>query len=937
MRFLDLGVLRIEHAGTSLLPGGHAPAAILSTLLLHLGHRVARDLLIDAVWGDQVPDKAERTVATHLWRLRRTLTFDEATGRSPSVIANDAGGYRLTVAPETVSSARFEQLTRHVAELMLADRPDQALLAADEALQLWQGTPFQAVAERGWAVGPVARLDELHTALRERRIETILATGDAQRAIAECRPLTQEYPLRERLWEHLMVGYYRAGRPDEALDAYQQARQVLLDETGLEPSSELMELQRRVLHRDPALQEPARVRVAPHASAVRLPAPRRLIGRTREMAELARLLVGRHLVTVVGSAGCGKTALAIETARGLADRFTDGVWFVDLSAAQPESDVAAQVVAALGQPSPRTGRSGEVLAAYAADRSALLLLDNCEHVLEQVADLCDSLAAAGSRLPVLATSQEELGVAGETVVRIDPLPSAAGPDEAESPAARLFIERDRRGRTPAQFDADERAAVDRICHAVDGLPLALELAAGWTHAYTLDEIADQVAADPTGLAAVGRTRARQHHDSLFATVDHSYRLLSPAEQALHRRLSVLPGGFDRAMASELAGDGLEAREVGGLLARLAHRSLLRVEKSGAQTVFAQLETIRSHAGHALAAARETAATQDRRDGWTDRLAARRPVLGRPEEVSWRAEVAAGLPVVRATMHRRLLIEHDPRGVELACRLLDHWYFSGLVGEGVQWARLAVGIAQSALRADPVGPAESLLTLATLLTFEGSTAEASAVLGQALSAVHGSPQPQRLVWPLVKAAAAWSLTYEAEPIRELLVAAEPHIGESADLAVAVETLYCLADSMAGPSNGVVDRAQGCFARAEAVGNDWVAFLACSVITASALYNRDPELGLPWTQRAAALQRRLGARSVPQQYEVLANLLVLRGDLDAAVGVYSASFDKARGGGAVWPRNRDSQSLLATARQGMAKASFERAWALGRTQDPLELRW
>lgn len=946
MRFLDLGLLRIERDGAQLSPGGHAPAAILSTLLLHLNRQVERDLLIDAVWGERASANLDRTLATHLWRLRRVLEPSRSAD-SPSMITSDARSYRLAATVEQVSSARFERLAREVTERMSTDQPQRALDAAAKALDLWQGSPFVDIADRSWAVGPIARLEELYAQLQEQRIDALLASGEPGRAIGEGRQLIQTYPLRERLRAQQMLAYYRAGRQDEALHAFHQARQVLLEELGLEPGPELTELQRRILAHDPSLgRRRAAVAVTASPVEIQLPRPRRLIGRADDQASLAQLIDEAAVVTVVGSAGCGKTAVAIETARGLAGRFTDGVWFIDLTAADADADIPALVVGALGLTVPTGGSAYEVLSAYARDRSALLVLDNCEHVLEQVASFVEpATRMAEIGLRILATSREGLGIEGERLFRLTSLPVVAGAPTAGpvgSPAARLFLARDRRQRAGADLEVGDAEAVNRICRAVDGLPLALELAAGWTETYTLGEIADQVDADPTGLAAVGRRQARRHHDSLFATIEHSYRLLGPSEQMLHRRLSVLPGPFRRELAEGLSGAGLDRREIAGLLARLVHRSLLQVDQVGAHATFTQLTTVRGHAAHALEAAGETEETETRLDHWVCDLIRRQPLLGHQEEIAWRDEILDVMPVIRTTLRRWLVNRRDPRGAEIAVRLVDLWYFRGQVKEGLDWMRLAV--TESPAESDGSVHSEtqaliSQLALTALLVFDGQVQPARELLAAALPRIRHEVtrdvgQTRELAWTLLKTGAAMSLAYDFVAMRRVLETAGPLLGvipSDPELTVVFETVSCLADAYDQPVHTIVDRARTCFAEADALGNYWVAFLACSIISAIALMTCDGKLGLPWARRLAELQHRLGARSVPQQYEAYADLLVLDGQLEHAVRVFSASYDTARQVGATWPRNPATDKLLGTAREQLSKPAFDRAWAVGRTQD------
>ena len=425
-------------------------------------------------------------------------------------------------------------------------------------------------------------------------------------------------------------------------------------------------------------------------TATRLPWPRELIGRDDDFASLAQLLrEGRRLVSIVGPAGSGKTALACETARAAAIRYRDGIRFVDLSSTTPDSHILEVIATVLGLSSTTREGYSASLRTYARTQHALIVLDNCEQTLPQVPQICELLLPEGGNIQLLITSREPTGVAAETIHQLQPLSTiGSSTDPAASPAAALFLRDDRLHRSRDDLDEQDRAAVARICDATDGLPLAIELAAGWTSAYTLIEIAEQVDRDPGALTAISGRGAGSHH-TMHVAVDRSYRLLQPEEQALHRRLAVLPGHFSRHIAEELADDALSRRSIAGLLARLQHRSLLTATHHTNGTRFTQLATVRSHARHALEEAAETEAAETRRDAWTLDLFQRRPLGGRPEEAAWHGEVLDSLPTIRATLHRNLVTHPNALGAAVACRMLAFWFYYGHTEEGLRWVDLAV--------------------------------------------------------------------------------------------------------------------------------------------------------------------------------------------------------------------------------------------------------
>ena len=454
VRFCDLGPLEVEIAGSRQPTRGARLNAVLATLLLHLNRRVSTDLLLDAVWGESVTESSHSTLETHIWRLRRLLEPGRGRGQAANVLVNDAGGYRLLAQPDEVDSARFEQLGLEVLDLGTTQQPERALQAADQALTLWRGAPFEPVAERPWAVGPIARLNEIRAQLQERRIDAILGVGRPELAVGELEPLLADQPYRERLWWLRMLALHRAGRSEDALATFRTARRTLIDEVGIDPGAELVELQRQILDQDPALR-PSAVQPAPtppREVEVHLPRARPVVGRAGELEELAAALGSSALVTIVGGAGSGKTLLGTAAARSAAATYPDGIWFVDLSVVESTADVAAEIVAAVKIAMPETSTPLSVLTAYGTDRRVLLVLDNCEQILDQVAEVAELLTEPGRQVRLLVTSRESLGVDGEAVITVGPLPVGSEvptSGKGVGPAVALFLERARSTRPPS--------------------------------------------------------------------------------------------------------------------------------------------------------------------------------------------------------------------------------------------------------------------------------------------------------------------------------------------------------------------------------------------------------------------------------------------------------------------------------------------------------
>lgn len=942
MRFRDLGPLQIEVGDLIEAPRGRRLNAVLSTLLLHLGRRVSVDLLLDAVWADEATSASVGTLESHIWRLRRTLEPDRRRGEAATVLLNDSGGYRLVVTPSQVDSARLEQLGLEVLDLLATGQGDRALGAAEAALALWRGAPFSELADRPWASGPIARLTEIWTQLQERRVDALLAVGRAEQAVSELEPLLVEHPFRERLWWLRMMAQVRIGRTEDALTTFRTARRTLIDEVGLEPGPDLAALHRRILDQDPSLRPaPARAPKAPvRPIEIRLPRPRPVLGRGADLVQVAELLQQSRLVTLTGAAGCGKTLLAIESARAAAPHYPDGVRFVDLSAVEPEDGVADSIADSLALPVASGSTAEAALLDYGRDRRALLVLDNCEQVLDQIEDLAQELTDSGRQLSLLLTSREPVGLVHESVHDVTPLPvhpaggSPTAFSPAEEPAVALFLARARM-REPK---SDELTLVRSLCRALDGIPLAIELAAALTSTFSLDEILEQVERDPGQLAAIGRGQAH-HHQTLQNAIERSHRLVSAEEHVLHRRLSVLPGSFDRRLADALAGPDLRHRAA-PVLARLVHRSLLSASHAGGRTRFAQLTPVRAHAAQALGSAGELDLAADLRDGWIRDLVLARPPAGRPEEAAFYTALDDELPTLRATLNRNLLPWPQRLGSELTSHLIGLWYYRDLNEEGVRWCEAAaahpwddvtlrttarLALADLLAKTDRSDRARSLTTAAlALLRTDGAGTLRVEGAGEECD-----PAEQRhLTELLLSVASSFTVARDAVTMRrvlDFLTAGELLVDE--DLRLLHESMSCLADVIDGVD--VLDRVDGLFRRADEHGNLWAAWMTGASGASMGLIRRDPQLGLLWSRRVVDRQGRLGATTVVSQVETYGDFLALDGRLRDAVRIFAATRHQSRLVGRGWPRNPLTAELLESCRAQLSARDFDAAWIEGPT--------
>ena len=569
---------------------------LLALLALHAGQTLSVDRLVDALWGEDLPAKPANALQQRVLRVRRLL----AAEGGPEALETAPGGYRLRADPEEVDALRFERARAQGVARLEAGDADGAAEALGRALAQWRGSALQDIGAP-WAEAAARRLEELRLATLEDRLDADLARGRHEDVVGELEQLTAEHPLRDRLRGQQLRALALAGRQAEALEAYATHRAHLAEALGLDPSPALRQLHDDVLADRLTAPAPPPSR-APGRRAVTPPVPAStFVGREDERARLGELLAARRLVTLTGPGGTGKTRLALETLRTIEDR---DLVFADLAAVEEPTELAPTVAAAAGLEGPPGATPEELLRAAFARGAALLVLDNCEHVRGAAGDLAAALVGACPSLTLLATSREPLGLDGEVVWPLETLPLPAH-DVADlatatgSPAVRLLLDR-AWAVDPGLVvgDADAPALV-RIVRELDGLPLAIELAAARARVLTLPEIAERLA-DRFALLAGGRRDAPARHRALRATLEWSWDLLEPAEQRAWMAASVPVAPFDLDLLAVLlaaAGGPADPLEA---VTTLRDRSLLRVEREDGSTRYAMLASLRAFAHERLA-------------------------------------------------------------------------------------------------------------------------------------------------------------------------------------------------------------------------------------------------------------------------------------------------------------------------------------------------
>lgn len=696
--FRLLGPMEVRVDGRPLQLPGAAEQSLLALLLLSAGRTVAATSLVDRLWIEEtLPVDPLNALQTRVSKLRRALAKEGL-----DVVRRAGTGYVAEVDPDRIDLHRFARAVRAGRAATSAAggaATTDALSAYDEALGLWQGDPLADFVTETWATVEAARLTQLRLAALAERAEVALGLGRHADVVTDLEPVVAEDPKHEALAGLLITALFRSGRQADALEVYARTRTVLDDELGLEPSAALRALHQRVLQQDPALaavpappasplaQVPAEsvpaqraaeaadsvARVVDPGVSTNLPAAvRELVGRDAELASLPEMLRSTRMLSLVGPGGAGKTVLAFGVATQLIGSYADGVWVARLAPVTDPADVPLAVADALGVPldgAAQGTQARERVMSYLARRELLLVLDNCEHVVDAAARLVDDVLARCGNVSVLATSREALAIPGEVQVAVAPLdvpPEGTAPEKVlDYPAARLFVDRARAVRGDLQLGDEDLAAVARVCVGLDGMPLALELAAARVSSMSVPELAERLE-DRFAVLTVGPRTSESRQRTLRATVDWSHALLSEPEQTLFRRLAIFHGGWTLAAAKVVAtGDGVAPGEVLDLLGRLVERSMITAEP-GHPTRYRMLETLRQYAAERLDESGEREAVADHHAEFFRSLAeeAERSLRGHGQR-EWLRRLREEQPNLRAALS---WVTADPARVEEALLL-----------------------------------------------------------------------------------------------------------------------------------------------------------------------------------------------------------------------------------------------------------------------------
>ncbi|MEV6059379.1 BTAD domain-containing putative transcriptional regulator [Nocardia asteroides] len=675
MQIAMLGPLEIRttDGGAIEVPGARL-RALLIALALEPGRAVAKSKLVDWIWGEQPPADAANALQALVSRLRRALP-DGSLDVQP-------GGYRLTIDPGAVDAVRFDQLLDRARG---GDDTRQAALLR-EAVELWRGAAMPELGESTEAVAVITRYEGLRLAALEDLYEAEIRLGRGPELIGELTDLVAQHPVRERLAGALMRALAAAGRGPEALTVYQRTREELADELGVDPSSELSALHVALLRGEVG------ARTEERTTNLRAELTS-FVGKRADIAAVRELIAAHRLTTVTGPGGSGKTRLAVETARTMLGDLPDGAWLVELAGADGGGDLAQAALAAFGLRDALLGSAPNAepmdrLVAAIRDRETLLILDNCEHVVEAAAAFAHRLLGECTRLRVLATSREPLGITGEALWQVEPLalPAANAEPAAIAAAPAVALLRDRAGaiRKDLGADATSLATMARICRALDGIPLAIELAAARLRTMSLDQLAHRLD-DRFRLLTGGSRTAIPQHRTLRAVVDWSWELLSDAERQVLRRLAVFAGGASLEAAEQVCADGgaVEQWEVLELLTTLTEKSLLLVTPDDSPR-FRMLETIKQYAADRLVESGDAdAARRAHLDYFTGLAESAEPHLRRAEQLTWLAVLEAEHDNIAVAMRGALADADAAAAMRLAAAAGWYWWLGGHKGEGTE--------------------------------------------------------------------------------------------------------------------------------------------------------------------------------------------------------------------------------------------------------------
>jgi predicted ATPase/DNA-binding SARP family transcriptional activator/Tfp pilus assembly protein PilF len=865
-QFGVLGPLSMTSDGAGVALGSRKRRALLAVLLLEPNRVVSRDRLIDALWGEDPPETARNTLQVYVSQLRKLLP--------EGALETVAPGYRLAIDADSVDLFQFERLSEEGRTALASGNAAAAAGTLRAALALWRGPPLADLAWEPFAQSEVVRLEELRLTALENRIEADLMLGRHGQLVAELEQLVAEQPLRERLRGQLMLALYRSGRQADALMVYQRMRRTLVDELGLEPSESLRQLERAILAHDPTLAAPLARRASPRIASTATP----LLGREHELVTLCDLVRRQdvRLVTLTGIGGIGKTRLGLELVRRLAPEFRNGAAVATLTPLREPAHVAQAILEAL-ELNDAGGDPEETLTRALAASECLLLVDNFEQVLSAAPTIARLLEAAPT-LKMIVTSRAPLHVAAEREFPVPPL--------ADDEAAELFVTRAQSANPHFEVTDENAADVALLCTRLEGLPLAIELAAARTKllspAALLTRLGNRLA-----LLTGGRRDAPRHQQTLRTTLDWSYDLLDPDAQLLFARLGVFAGGCTLPSAEAVCGG--HGGPVLDQLATLIDESLVRSDElDGDEPRFSMLEIVREYAQERLSAAGDN--DQVRRRHLEHFLALAEDAatgLTGSEQITWFARLELEHDNVRAALAYALESGDSSSALRIVVAVRRFWQIHGYLAEGRQ-------ALESVLAATPAVASElraNALNGAGILAGEQGDFEAAhAHFETALNDAHAVSATRTIANVLVNLGNLAFFRGELDRARDLYTESIEYFASLADIrgqALAKENVGLMALTAGDPAEAMTWLTSARELARDA-GDDRELGAATRSLAAATLELGDAEKTTNLLTESLALAQELGEpHGIAVCLEAFAGLAATLGQVERAATLFGAS--------------------------------------------------
>jgi predicted ATPase/DNA-binding SARP family transcriptional activator len=913
-QFRILGPLEVQADGDLLAIPANKQRALLALLLLNANEVVARDRLIDSLWPEAPPASAANAVQVHVSQLRKT--FARAGFDAKALLVTQPPGYLLRLDPEQVDARRFERLVREAATARGRGTYAEAAASLDEALSLWRGPALADLAYEEFAQPEIVRLEELRLSAVEDRLACDIELGRHGEAIGQLEALVTVHPLREGLRALLMLGLYRSGRQADALQVYRDARSTLRDELGIEPGHELRDLEQAILRQDASIA-PSRL---PGPTALPLPSfLASFVGRERELDAVVALLGEEdvRLLTLTGLGGIGKTRLAVAAAQRLEGRFADGTAYVALATiSEPElvpATIAQTLLPGESGPSP-----DEVLASYLQKRRLLLVLDNFEQVLPS-APLLSNLLAAAPGLKVLVTSRARLQLSGE---REYPVPTLPAGD-----AVALFAERahavDPRF-VVSQANAD---AVVELCTRLEGLPLAIELAAARTKLLPPAAMLGRLGSRLDLLAASSRDAPQRHH-ALRTTLDWSYDLLTPAQQRLFARLGVFVGGWSLEAAEVVCSQ--DAHPLLDDLSTVVDESLVYHETTTAR--FAMLETVREYALERLRALSEEEDARRRHAAYFLELA--ETARASEQQAAWLAELELEHDNLRAAQAFARERGDGEMSLRFCVALWRFWQLHGHLDEG---RRLLTSALDASPDADPRLRAKALNGAGVLAGEQGDFEAAATFFEPALAIARELDDHQRIASVLTNLGNLALFSGDFDRARSLYEESLSHGAAAGDVGIemiARENLGLVALDR-GNLDEAVRRLEETAALAARRGDERALSSSARALAAALIERGDSERAREPLAEALMLARRLGERNgLAYCFDTVGGLAIADGDPEGAAVMFGAADELRASIGALRPPDQQPlyERWLARTLAQLDISVYAARYEDGRSLDP-----